>query len=136
MPVNLPLILHAVLEDYALPWNGYHGIAHWARVLENGLRLARETGAVIEVVQLFAILHDCRRLNEGFDPEHGHRAAKLARTLRGQVFDLTTITSACCTAPAQAIPTSAPTPTKRSRPAGTPIVSTWAESASRPIPTS
>lgn len=37
---------------------GDHGIAHWARVLENGPRLAGETGVDIEVVQLFVILYD------------------------------------------------------------------------------
>jgi uncharacterized protein len=37
---NVPLILHAILEDYALPWDGHHGIARWARLLENELRLA------------------------------------------------------------------------------------------------
>jgi uncharacterized protein len=88
MATDIPLILHAVLEDYALPWDGDHGIAHWARVLENGLRLAGETGANIEVVRLFAILHDCRRINEGSDPDHGPRAAEFARTLRGRLFDL------------------------------------------------
>src|SRR5262249_13184771 len=71
MTPNIPLILHAILEDYALPWGGDHGVAHWARVLENGLRLAWETGANIEVVSLFAILHDSRRLNECSDPDHG-----------------------------------------------------------------
>jgi len=88
MPLNLSLVLHTVLEEYTLPWDGFHGIAHWARVLENGLRLAPETGAVVEVVQLFAVLHDCRRLNEGDDPDHGQRAAELSRELRGVVFDL------------------------------------------------
>jgi uncharacterized protein len=88
MPLNLPLVLHRVLEDYTLPWNGAHGVAHWARVLENGLRLAEESGAVVEVVQLFAVLHDCRRFNEHNDPDHGPRAAELARSLRGEVFDL------------------------------------------------
>jgi uncharacterized protein len=88
MATNIPLILHAILEDYALPWDGYHGITHWARVLENGLRLAGETGANIEVVRLFAILHDSRRINEGSDPDHGPRAAEFARTLRGRLFDL------------------------------------------------
>ncbi len=88
MPLNLPLILHTVLEDYTLPWIGFHGVAHWARVLENGLRLAEETGATIEVVQLFAVLHDCRRVNEHHDPQHGPRAAELARALRGEVFEI------------------------------------------------
>jgi uncharacterized protein len=86
--VNIPLILHAILEEYVLPWDGDHGIAHWARVLENGLRLAQETGANVEVVQLFAILHDSQRLNEGFDPKHGPRAAAYALELRRLLFDL------------------------------------------------
>jgi uncharacterized protein len=45
MELNIPLVLKAVLEDYALPLNGDHGVSHWARVLENGHRLAEETGA-------------------------------------------------------------------------------------------
>lgn len=68
--LNIPLMLHAILEEYVLPWDGDHGIAHWARVLENGLRLVEETGANIEVVWLFAILHDFERVNEGGDPKH------------------------------------------------------------------
>jgi uncharacterized protein len=88
MAPNIPLILHAILEDYALPWGGDHGVAHWARVLENGLRLAEETSANIEVVSLFAILHDSRRVNEGTDPDHGPRAAEFAESLRGLLFDL------------------------------------------------
>jgi hypothetical protein len=41
---KVPLILHAVLEEYVLCWDAAHGVAHWARVLENRLRLAGETG--------------------------------------------------------------------------------------------
>jgi len=88
MDVNIPLVLKTVLEDYALPLSGDHGVAHWARVLENGMRLAEETGANVEVVQLFAVLHDSRRLNEVSDPQHGPRAAEFALELRGRVFDL------------------------------------------------
>jgi uncharacterized protein len=80
---NLKPIIHAILEDYALPWNGLHGISHWARVLENGIRLAQETQANIEVVQLFAIFHDARRVNENVDDGHGKRGAELAKMLRG-----------------------------------------------------
>lgn len=86
--MNPPVILRAVLDDYALPWDGDQGVAHWARVLENGLRFAEETGADVEVVRLFALLHDSRRVNEFHDPEHGPRAAEFARTLRGWLFDL------------------------------------------------
>lgn len=55
---------------------------------ENGLRLAGETGAIGDVVRLFAVLHDSRRIHEHTDPEHGPRAAEFARTLRGRLFDL------------------------------------------------
>ena len=62
MPLNLPRIVNAILEKYALQPDGDHGVAHWARVLDNGLRLANVTGADIEVVQLFAVFHDCKRV--------------------------------------------------------------------------
>jgi uncharacterized protein len=88
MPTDLRPILRAVLDEYALPWDGDHGVAHWARVLENGLRLAGETGAVVEVVRLFAVLHDARREDEYADPDHGPRAAEFARSLHGGLFDL------------------------------------------------
>jgi uncharacterized protein len=82
--MNLKPIVHAILEEYALPWYGTHGLSHWARVLENGLRLAEETGANIEVVQLFAVFHDSRRVNEGIDDGHGERGAELALALRDE----------------------------------------------------
>ena len=85
---SIPLLLDAVLEDYQLPRDGDHGIAHWARVLENGLRVAEETGADVEIVTLFALLHDSRRVNEHNDPDHGPRAAEFAGTLRGRLFEL------------------------------------------------
>lgn len=71
-----------------MPPNGDHGVAHWARVFENGLRLAQETEANVEVVKLFAVLHDSQRQNEVTDPDHGPRAAEFAMESRGRVFDL------------------------------------------------
>jgi uncharacterized protein len=88
MPIDIPLILGTILDEYALPWDGDHGVGHWARVFENGLRLAQTTAANVEVVQLFAILHDSKRINEVSDPDHGPRAAAFAVKLRGQVFEL------------------------------------------------
>jgi uncharacterized protein len=87
-PRHLKPVLNFILEDYALPLGGDHGVAHWARVLENGLRLAEETGANVAVVSLFAVLHDSRRINEFTDPEHGPRADEFAAELRGSAFDL------------------------------------------------
>ncbi len=88
MVVILKPIVQAVLKDYALPLGGDHGVAHWARVLENALRLAETTGANAEVASLFAVLHDSRRINEVTDPEHGRRAAIFATELRGNLFEL------------------------------------------------
>jgi uncharacterized protein len=81
-------MIHEILEDYALPIRGYHGVVHWARVLENGRRLAAATGAKIEVVTLFALFHDSRRVNEDSDFGHGHRGAQYARSLRGTLVHL------------------------------------------------
>ncbi len=84
--IDLKPIIHRILEDYALPWHGTHGVGHWARVLENGIRLAKETGANAEVVQLFAIFHDSRRVNEGCDDGHGERGGDSALELRNEWF--------------------------------------------------
>jgi uncharacterized protein len=89
-PVNhgLEELITAIRSEYALPWNGTHGISHWTRVRENGLRLAMLTGADPHVVELFAYLHDSKRLNERRDPGHGARAAGFARTLQGSIIHL------------------------------------------------
>jgi uncharacterized protein len=70
-------------------------------VLEIGLRLAEETGANLEVVQLFAIFHDSRRIGEGFDDGHGKRGAELAAEFREKYFtlsdhDFELLHTACC----------------------------------------
>jgi len=71
-----------------ISWDGIHGGAHMARVLENGLRVADESGSNVEVVTLFAYLHDSKRMNNGKDPEHGARGADFAKTLRGSLITL------------------------------------------------
>ena len=86
--MNIPFVLNAVLDEYDLPLDGAHGVAHWARVMENGLRLAEETGANVDVIRLFAVLHDAKRVNEGHDPEHGQRGADFAAEIRGTLFNL------------------------------------------------
>ncbi|MCW0218423.1 MAG: hypothetical protein OJI67_08895, partial [Prosthecobacter sp.] len=65
-----------------------HGPDHWKRVERNALILATRTGAKVHVVRLFAIFHDCKRLDDGWDPEHGKRGAAYAATLRGKLFDV------------------------------------------------
>jgi len=86
--VNLKLIIHEILENYALPIHGDHGVSHWARVLENGLRLSKVTEANVTVVSLFAVFHDSRRINECTDADHGLRGAEFAAEVRGRLFDI------------------------------------------------
>jgi uncharacterized protein len=81
-------IMKVIVDGYVLPVRGDHGIVHWARVLENGLRIAELTGADREVVGLFALFHDSRRINEYRDDGHGLRGAELARSLRGSLVHL------------------------------------------------
>jgi len=87
-PLITRALLEAILVQYRLHPGGPHGLAHWARVLENGRRLARSTGASRPVVELFAVFHDACRENDGRDPDHGARGALLVEELRGRLFDL------------------------------------------------
>ncbi len=81
-------LLDALRATYALQWNGIHGVSHWQRVRENGLRVAAMTGADLEIVELFAFIHDIKRMNDGSDPQHGRRAADWARTEGRRFIDL------------------------------------------------
>jgi uncharacterized protein len=75
-------LVERVCQGFELQLEGIHGAAHWLRVRENGLRLAELTGADPTVVELFALFHDSKRLNDHGDPGHGRRAAEFLRTLR------------------------------------------------------
>ena len=93
-------LLDLVRSTFALPLSGIHGQAHWRRVYENGRRLAEQTGADAHIVGLFAYLHDSRRLGDGWDRDHGRRAAELVRSLNDDLLalsddDLDTLTYAC-----------------------------------------
>lgn len=85
--ISRALIDH-IRAEFTLEWQGIHGAPHWARVQENGLRLAEQTGANTNVVRLFSFLHDSCRKHDGRDLGHGVRAAQFALELRGVYFDL------------------------------------------------
>lgn len=88
MSIAMQPLVERVLQTYGLPLDGCHGIAHWARVLDIGQRLADTTEADRDVVTLFALFHDACRENEGHDPDHGQRGAELAAQLRDDYFEL------------------------------------------------
>jgi len=79
--IDLNPLLTKIASQYKLKPDGAHGLSHWARVLENGLRLAEIEGGDITVIRLFAIFHDACRLNQARDPGHGQRGAILAGEL-------------------------------------------------------
>ena len=68
-------LFQTIISGYQLPVLGIHGISHWARVLENGVRLSAVNGANIKIVILFALFHDSKRRNEAKDDGHGQRGA-------------------------------------------------------------
>lgn len=70
------------MRRFKLPVNSIHGPRHWSNVERVGALLADSTpGADPLVVKTFALLHDCCRENEDYDPQHGPRAAELCSKL-------------------------------------------------------
>jgi uncharacterized protein len=81
-------VVRAAKDRFVLSLHGIHGVAHWQRVRENGLRIARHSGASPLLVELFAFLHDCCREDDGSDPGHGERAAEFTQSLLGTMIHL------------------------------------------------
>lgn len=79
--------VEAVKDFVASRWtlDSLHGLPHWKRVARNGQRLLTpECNAL--VVELFAYLHDSCRTSNGYDEEHGPRAAMWIETLRNSLL--------------------------------------------------
>lgn len=85
---QIAAILEAIRGQYVLDWNGLHGIGHWARVYENGLRISGELAVDPSILLLFSLFHDACRVNDHVDPGHGKRGADLAARYRGRHFEL------------------------------------------------
>ena len=83
-----PQLFNRILSFYPLRPEGIHGVGHWARVFENGMRLADTTGADRDVLALFAVFHDAQRLNDGRDDGHGIRGGELARLFWNSEYQL------------------------------------------------
>ncbi len=83
--LSMRQLIRIVLDRSRLPEASVHGITHWARVLENARRIAPLTGADPRVLELFAVLHDSQRESDGYDVDHGPRAAAFVRELGPQL---------------------------------------------------
>ncbi len=92
-------LLAEIKKHYQLNWHGTHGIIHWSRVYDNGIKLSEQPGVNSKVVQLFSIFHDSQRHNEHTDPQHGNRGSQLAIKLRDHLpindHELDLLTTAC-----------------------------------------
>ena len=84
--VDIQAVAQAARERFVLGPRSVHGPAHRQRVMENGLKLARLNQADQELVELFALLHDCCREGDGADMLHGPRAAALMKTWRADLL--------------------------------------------------
>eukprot|EP00919_Chromeraceae_sp_WS-2016_P055024 GHVR01130813.1.p1 GENE.GHVR01130813.1~~GHVR01130813.1.p1 ORF type:complete len:186 (+),score=4.03 GHVR01130813.1:267-824(+) len=61
------------------PDSEFHGEDHWRAVATQGLRLAEicDLGRPGRITAaLFGLFHDCRRISDGWDPDHGTRGAQ------------------------------------------------------------
>jgi uncharacterized protein len=65
-----------------------HGPLHWRNVEDCALLIAPSVGADVVVCRLFSVLHDCCRLDDGSDFDHGPRAGQLIRKLSGSLIRL------------------------------------------------
>src|SRR5436190_10114847 len=81
-------IWERVTREFQCDCDSIHGPAHWRRVERNGLFLATRSGAIEEVVRLFAVFHDSRREHDGWDNPHGSRGSAYAANLRGVLFEI------------------------------------------------
>lgn len=73
------------IRHVELSENSFHGIDHWDRVARNG-KVLYVPGVDMEVVLCFAYLHDVERESDGYDEEHGPKAAKLIDLIRDSML--------------------------------------------------
>lgn len=78
-------ILKKIMDQHKLDIFGLHGMLHWMRVRDIGLRISKANGASKSIIRYFAILHDSCREDEGHDKDHGRRSATYARRNRKMI---------------------------------------------------
>ena len=86
-------VVEFALEEWEL--GDTHGFPHWKRVERNGVLLSLQEcdggydmadDINIDVVRLFAYLHDKCRIDDYEDLSHGERAAEMLHTIRGTLL--------------------------------------------------
>ncbi len=80
--------VHLVREFGTVNMNSIHGPSHWRNVEATGVYLAKLEDQDPLIPRLFALFHDFLRVNDGFDPEHGPRAAEFLRSHQSKFPEL------------------------------------------------
>ena len=75
----MKILLDKLIDEKPILQSSIHGLAHYHNVYEAGLDIGTHYKADLKVIKYFAYLHDCCRLNENTDPQHGKRAAQWIR---------------------------------------------------------
>ena len=88
MSIDYPRLWLRVEADFACDPDSVHGPTHWRRVEKNALELAAANGADVDIVRLFAVFHDSRRVHDDWDDTHGEAGARYAERLRGEYFEV------------------------------------------------
>lgn len=95
LPVRLAVpdfaaLVRAVVRASTSKGSTVHGVRHWKQTMWASCRLlAEEPRADPAVALVFGLVHDCLRVLEAADPEHGLRAARLVIELvREHLLDL------------------------------------------------
>ncbi len=84
----LKRLLLKIIGDFSLNLYGRHGIYHWGRVLENAFYISENLNVERDLLVLFAVLHDSKRVNEQYDKLHGIRAAKFVELINKEYLML------------------------------------------------
>ena len=70
-------------KNFILKEDSIHGYMHWKRVFENGYQIINSNKKIdAEIVFLFSIIHDTKRVNEYKDILHAERAAESLKLLK------------------------------------------------------
>lgn len=85
----LDKIWKLVIKETKVRKSSVHGPEHWVRVERNGIYIAERNGADKIVVSLFALFHDCMRVNDFRDYGHGLRGAEFTKSKRIELDFLT-----------------------------------------------
>ncbi len=73
-------VMKKIIDEFYIKESFIHGTPHWSRVFYYGHHLSELNDFDKENIAFFSIFHDSKRINDGYDPEHGIRGAEFFKT--------------------------------------------------------